>query len=182
MMRTASTLLAATFAIACTTHGGLDRSVSHGSPTTANIDDVPVKGFPAEVETPTGTVSGELLAVAPEGVYLLSSDGTRLVPADDVKQVSVELYGSGGILMAVWTVLGTVSTVSHGWFLALTAPTWIAVGASTAGAAGLNNDLDVPPNKVSSLCQFARFPAGLPASWPGGRQPPAQSVPNVPGM
>lgn len=170
MIRTACPLLAAILATSCVTHGGLDRSVSHGSPMTVKVEDVPVHGFQVDVEKAGGvTVSGELLGLGPEGIYVLSNNQTSLVATRDVKKVSVELYDSGWAWMLVWTVLGTASTLSHGFYLILSAPIWIATGSATTGAAGASNDLDVAPGQVMRLWQFARFPAGMPAAWPGVR-------------
>jgi hypothetical protein len=169
MIRTVAALLATTLTVGCVTHGGLDRGVSQGSRTTATLDEVPVKGFDVDVELASGSASGELLAVEPEGIYLLADDKTSFVAMRDVKKVSVELYSSDWGWMAGWTALGTASTLTHGFYLLFTAPVWLTTGTVTAAVAGASNDLKVTPAQLPRLWQFARFPAGLPASWPHTR-------------
>ena len=66
--------------------------------------------------------------------YVLSDGSTKRVPSGDVKKISIELYDSGGALIIAWTVLGTLSTASHGFFLIATAPSWVVVGATTGGS------------------------------------------------
>jgi hypothetical protein len=165
-MRAVGGAIACAALVAACRHGDIDRSAGFGgSPTTANIEDVPVKGFPVAVATANGTVSGELLAVGETEIHVLEDRGTRSIAIADVRSVSVELYPSRGGAMVLWTALGTVSTLSHGLLLIFSAPTWVVVGATTAGVSGLNNDIDIPRDKLPKLWQFARFPAGLPATW-----------------
>ncbi len=151
---------------ACARHGGLDRSVSYGSATRVPVEEVPVRGFRASVTTRDGTVSGELLAVDTDHVYVLDDDGkTVQISTDDVYRVTVDLHPSNVGWVIAWTVLGTGSTLSHGYFLLYTAPTWVAVGATTAALANGASGMTVRPGSVVYLWQFARFPGGLPGGW-----------------
>ena len=164
---------------ACATRGGLDRSVSYGDPTHVALKDVPVKGFLVDVDVYEGDgASGELLAVYDDGLWVLTDKGTRWVPKRSVRTVSVKLYRSPVGELVAWTFVGTLSTVSHGFFLVFTAPAWVLVGVTTALNASQATHLDVHQRDAPKLWQFARFPAGLPVGWRDPR--PAPLPPMVP--
>jgi hypothetical protein len=153
--------------------GELDRSVSHGNPAHAALEDVPVNGFPVDVELYEGdSVSGELLAVDDTTVSVLTKTGTRWIAKNNVSKVSVKLYASHAWELVGWTALGVVSTLSHGYLLIFTAPAWLLIGLPTAAASGASNHLHVDQSHAAYLWQFARFPAGLPPAWRGPVQPP----------
>jgi hypothetical protein len=165
-------LLAASNA-ACT-HYPVDRSAGYGgSPATVALRDVPVRGFNVSVERrESGNVSGELLAVNPEFVYVEVDEETQAVPVADIRGVSVDLYANEWGWYALWTTLGTLSTVTHGRYLIFTAPAWLATGIpATASLAGAGKVRVEATQVQPQLFQFARFPAGLPAGWPSKRAP-----------
>jgi hypothetical protein len=165
---------------ACTRYGSLDRSKGFtGNETTASLEDVPVRGHDIDIEHAGQTTSGELLAVDDLYLYVLTDGRVRAIERRKVTQVSVELYASQAGQAGLWTALGTVSTVSHGFFLVITAPVWLATGISVTAGAAATNDLEVRDDKLGPLYQFARFPQGLPPTWPGARVPLERSPPRV---
>lgn len=135
-----------------------------GSLTTADVASVPVRGAQVFVDCRDGsTTQGELLAANSQGVIVLEpTDTIADVSADRIDNVEVVLYSSGSGLTAVWTVFGTLSTLSHGYLLFLSAPIWILTGTIASAGSRSESKLDVPVNWLSSLYQFARFPQGLP--------------------
>jgi hypothetical protein len=115
---------------------------------------------------------GELIAVGDDTVFVLATDGTAgslvAIPTSPDLTAKLGTYSPaiGGIV--VWTFLGTVSTVSHGKFLILSAPVWIITGT----VVGINQTRgpierypgDNPWDAWNELRVFARFPQGLPES------------------
>ncbi len=181
MRRTVVALLAVIILAGCV-HGSLDRSVSHGARTHVALDDVPVKGFPVDVDLYDGDgVRGELLAADDAGLSVLTKTGTRRIAKSNVRKVSVEIYGSHAWEIVGWTVVGAVSTLSHGFLLIVTAPTWLVVGLTTAAGNAISNDLSVDARHAMYLWQFARFPEGLPPGWRDAA-PPLPMQPDAPAM
>jgi hypothetical protein len=103
---------------------------------------------------------GELIAVDADTVHVLA-DG-RLVSLARATLCCAELtaYRMDLSELQLWSVLGMVSTASHGFVLILTAPIWILAGTSATSAASY------APRIVSTdpviLQPFARFPQGIP--------------------
>ena len=139
------------------------------------VEDVPVRGFEIEIGTyQSRDVSGELIAVDARDVFVLEGTRLTIVPRSSVRVVAIELYPSGSGGAALWTVGGTLSTVSHGFFLLLTAPIWIATGTGQAISAARSNDRVMGPGGLDRLRSFARFPQGIPPGFrPGQRAPTA---------
>jgi hypothetical protein len=159
--------LAACALVACAHSTEVDRSRPTGrSPATVDVKDVPVKGFETQVEWEGGpTRTGELLAIDDRSLYLLIDGEIHPIPRAAVTSVSVELYPSHAWVSAGWAAVGTLSTLSHGFYLVFTAPVWVASGVGTSIYASNSNDVEVPNRELGRLNQFARFPQGLPAGW-----------------
>ena len=154
-------------ALAACNHYGTDRSAGYGgSPTNVDITEVPVKGFPIEVETGHGYVQGELLAAEGDVVYVLTKEGrVETVHKQEIVKATIEVYPSRAAPAIVWTILGTASTLSHGFFLVFTAPTWLAVGIPSSIEEG-SKVVKVDGPDTPQLWQFARYPAGMPRPAP----------------
>jgi hypothetical protein len=104
---------------------------------------------------------GELIAVDTDSVHVLA-DG-RLVSLARAMLCCAEVttYRMDLSELQVWSVLGLVSTASHGFVLILTAPMWIIAGtAATANASYAPRIVSTDP---VVLQPFARFPQGIPA-------------------
>jgi hypothetical protein len=61
------------------------------------------------------------------------------------------------------TFLGTVSTISNGWFLVFTAPMWMIGGGITSSKLSYNAIVDYPRMELNRFAPFARYPQGLPS-------------------
>jgi hypothetical protein len=106
--------------------------------------------------------------------------------------VTVEVRSSASGEMGVWTALGCASTVTHGYYLIITGPMWLATGITSAvGESRSSHAKAENQSDFGRLYQFARFPQGLPiairtqkwrvpsaASADGA---PAGSAPSLPG-
>jgi hypothetical protein len=99
-----------------------------------------------------GRLDGELIAVGPGAVHLLTERGLRVVPMARVASATLVLYepeGNGGAGLLVLT---------HGFYLVFTAIPWIAIDAGASRAPRLEH----PPWPLESFRPYARFPQGLP--------------------
>ena len=106
--------------------------------------------------------AGELLAVTPDSVWLLSDVGAVAVAHVDVRLATLIGWYPDTDKMMIWTIVGTVSTLSNGAFLLLTAPAWL-LGGSLATASQSRRPIVRTDNAAwSELRLYARFPQGLP--------------------
>jgi hypothetical protein len=115
-----------------------------------------------------GVVAGELLAVDPDTVFVLTWDGAvRGVPLDSVREATIAWYRGHATDLAAWTVVGTISTISNGVFLLLTAPMWLIAGSAATAAESRAPLVRVPTRADWTTARmYARYPAGLPPDLP----------------
>ena len=152
------------------------------------IEEVPVAGQHAEVryrdgDGESGAREGELLAIDGASVYLLIDGRTVIVERARLEEASVEIHDAEGTVMVAWTLLGTLSTASHGFLLIVSAPVWMLGGLMSGLSAGVENDAVASNDVLDALRSRARFPAGLPDTWdlaarhPDPREPAAGGAP-----
>lgn len=110
----------------------------------------------------TREIEGELIAVTPDSLYLL--DGSRLVALYRLHMVAATLnrYAPASAPMAGWAVFGSLSSLSHGYFIVASLPLWILVGSVSTNAVTNAAIVRSPPATLQSFAPYARFPAGLP--------------------
>lgn len=167
-MSPARTLLVALFASGCAV-APLDRSVSRGPvDTSLQVSDVPVRGFRVSVETrgaDVAPVDGELLAVDRLHVWVARGWEVVALHRDEVARVTVTVLDdeATGLGLGVWTGLGAASTLSHGYYLLLSAPVWLGLGVPLTVYTSAQNRARFDKD-LGGLWQFARFPQGLPAA------------------
>ena len=107
-------------------------------------------------------VRGEFIAVNTETVYVDTLTGLVAISLSDIIKARLATYDSRHGNLAVWTLLGTLSTASHGYVLILSAPVWI-IGGSIAAATQSHKPIEsFPDSDWNELKKFARFPHGLP--------------------
>lgn len=112
----------------------------------------------------TEKVKGEYITSDSENVYLLY-DSLEVIPRYKITEAVLEIDDKNTSQYSGWTVLGTVSTLSHGWFLVFTMPTWLTTGIiATSGESYRDRySADDPTNEYwDHIIKFARFPQGLP--------------------
>ncbi len=116
-------------------------------------------------------VEGELLAIDEQTLWLFAEppEADELtqpllvsIPLKRVTAVEIEVHDSVSGTLGVITAVGTASTMSHGFFLILSAPTWLAFGIPSSLVDNSTGEIDVEPGQRAYLYQFARFPQGLP--------------------
>jgi len=105
-------------------------------------------------------VEGELLAATPDTLHVLSFNGWLAVPVNKVRVATLTAFRVPLDGIITWGAFGGMSTLSHGWFLILTLPTWIV--ASTLAGASASKAPRVRSVDPAKLAPFARFPQGLP--------------------
>ncbi len=163
----ASLICLMVFAAGCATTNQPERWLS-----TAGMQDSVGFGGWARVWTDTQKVSskvipavqGELIAVHPDSIYLLSNDCILAgVPVSSVKEVHLTAYnGEAAPSLNAWYAIGAVLTPAHGWFLALELPAWFLVGGIATSAASNVPEFEWPDETWDVIRRYARFPQGLP--------------------
>jgi len=123
-----------------------------------------------EVDTTTGrhhgdagTMSGELIAVAPDSVFVLS--GGALVALRRVRSLSGTLwaYDANWGVLALWGTVGAIGSISNGYYAGLTLPLWIVASGFAAGSQSRAPRVEAADSAAwEDLRLYARFPQGLP--------------------
>lgn len=145
----------------------LDRDLAFGGSRAdkGSIDDVPVKGSDVTVFLAGGNrLVGELIAVSDTHVFVLDEFEVTGVPFQKVDRVVVILDSRRTLLAAltVWGAIGTVSTLSHGVGLIISAPTWAVMSTTSASTVGVPMQTEATGGQYARLAAYARFPQGLP--------------------
>lgn len=110
----------------------------------------------------TRGVAGELLAVSEDTLLLLGDSGVTAISTATVRKGRLTGYRSSAGLVGSFAALGTLATVSNGYFLVFTAPMWIIGGTIAAGTESTTPVIEVPPPRWQALAAWARFPQGIP--------------------
>ncbi len=113
---------------------------------------------------------GELIAVEKDSIFWLEDNNLRSLAREDVSRIRVFTYRSQHAALTAWTVLGTLSTVSHGMLLVMSAPAWILFGSLTTGAVSREPIVGYvsrgrqpsPSSDWLKLAHYSRFPQGIP--------------------
>ena len=103
---------------------------------------------------------GELIAVMPDTVFVADSL-LHVIPVSEILSARLELYNAGGGVSG-GVAGGTLSTLTNGWFLALTMPMWLLGGSIAATARSYEPIISYPGAPLSQFVPFARFPQGFP--------------------
>lgn len=115
---------------------------------------------------PARRAAGELLAVDPDTVFLLSPGDTLIaVPRDRVLRGRLAYYDAQIWAPSLWTAVGTMSTLSHGFVLLVSAPVWIVTGTAATASQSHRPIIDVRRNDGTEwrvVGRYARFPLGMP--------------------
>lgn len=111
-------------------------------------------------------LQGEFLAVEGDSLFVFATVDERWelvsLSLSDILGGKLRAYDPGTGQYAGWAVLGTLSTVSHGFYLVLTAPVWILGGTAIASSQSKIADYEFAQTSIHKLGAFARFPAGMP--------------------
>ncbi|HKK07264.1 MAG TPA: hypothetical protein VKA44_00115, partial [Gemmatimonadota bacterium] len=113
-------------------------------------------------------VQGELLAVGSDSLWVLDESGAvTAVGLGGVRRVEVYAYAprTGGA--AAWVLLGSLATISNGYYSVFTTPLWgLTGGIATNADRGAATPAADHGGGWEKIRRFARFPQGLPADLP----------------
>ena len=108
-------------------------------------------------------IDGELIALDTDTLYILTDQRFQSIAKPDITKARLVSYDSKAGSMGGLVFLGTLSTLSHGAFLILTAPfLWMIGGGATAASQSLKPIIDYPDRSLEDFQHYARFPQGLP--------------------
>jgi hypothetical protein len=108
---------------------------------------------------PSTVFEGELIAVDADTVHILF-DRLVSVPRASYCCITVTAFQMDYTPLVVWGLAGTLSTLSHGVGLLLTAPIWALWATSAAASASMAPR--VRSTDPAALRPYARFPQGIP--------------------
>ncbi len=126
-------------------------------------------------------VSGELIAVGADSVYVLRAGTAELTayPLLAILEAELVAYGpnTGGV--GGWALLGTLGTASHGYYLLFSMPAWAITGSvatlSAARAGRIKHEF--PDLDWRQFVPWAQFPQGLPRDLDRGSLTHAPATP-----
>ncbi len=157
----------------------LPREEARGGATAASIEEVPTCGHQVTVSLKNQqVVEGELIAADATALHVLDADRLASIAAAEIDRVTVRVLPNSSGSVAGAMVLGTISTVSNGYFLVFTAPLWIISGIAAWNVASTRSS-EVATPADPALPAYARFPQGMPPGWPptSARPPTCLQVP-----
>ncbi len=105
---------------------------------------------------------GELIAIHADSLFVLSANSLTAIPTAKIKKATLTAYGANWGPLAAWTVVGTLSTASHGVGLIISAPVWILTGTIATSEQSYAPQITFPEKSWNEFRMYARFPSGLP--------------------
>jgi hypothetical protein len=110
----------------------------------------------------TKQIDGELIAIHPDSIFVLAANNLVGIPAAQIAKAKLTAFDANTGPLILWSVLGTLSTLSHGAGLIISAPVWIISGTAATSAQSYTPQLSFPKKPWNEFRPFARFPNGLP--------------------
>lgn len=144
-----------------------------------------VQGREAQLDFQDNPLVGELLAVSPDSLWLLTRGiAVTAVPLRSLDQVRVQLHGMGGSKALAWNAIGATATVLAMWHACTQvedascrgiAPvigvSWAIVGGIFGFALARSSRRDLPASE-RALRGFVRFPQRLPPGFEAALERP----------
>lgn len=139
-------------------------------------------GFAVVTVPGKGVFHGELIAISPLEVWVLVGDAMLHEPLARVSKLEIHPYRVPVGGLAATGALGTLSTLSHGFFLVISAPLWIVTTVISGAMYSRTARERYDGGNWDELAKWARFPQGMPAGLTReellrGRQAPAVPLP-----
>ena len=123
---------------------------------------------------------GELIAVGPDSLFVLEPGGCSAYGHARVRNALLTGYDSEADRLQAWTIVGSISTLSHGYGLAVSLPAWLLVGSLATASQAHAGRVAVTPTTWEKARIYARFPQGLPEGIDRAalrpREPPPRTV------
>jgi hypothetical protein len=118
-----------------------------------------VESRPASPSSPPSLVlDGELIAADGKSVVLAKNGHVTVVPVTCANRMTVAAFEPGVAEAIAIGSVGGLSTLSHGFFLVISAPIWLVTTMGATWAQSGAGTLEKPRNPGA----WARFPQGLP--------------------
>lgn len=109
-------------------------------------------------------LTGELIALTPESVYVLTNTGVETVLLQDVNKARLIFYKTDAQRFTSWTAAGGFLSITNGYFFVFSFPLWMITGAVTVNEEAKRvNYIDFPEQPWAEFRKYARFPQGLSA-------------------
>ena len=113
-----------------------------------------------EIKSLKNRIAGELIAISKDTVFI--ANGTiQTVASKDILSARLVIYDAPS--MVGYVFLGTLLTISNGFYLIFTAPMWIIGGSIAAVSRSYDPIIDYPQRPLEDFMPFARYPQGLPS-------------------
>jgi len=109
------------------------------------------------------TGSGELIAVTLDSIYWLEADGLHTQPRRATVQARITAFDANSSSFTAWTILGTLSTASHGILSPISATLWIIGGSVSAASRSFEAVEKSTYAEWDEIGKYARYPSGIPA-------------------
>ena len=124
------------------------------------------RGCWIELETKVDKIFGEFIGLSEENVYVeVIKFGKKLyaVPRDEVKKARIVAFYPDGIdYLGLWTLLGVLSTPSHGWYKTYSALIWSLFGISSIIGRSYEPVFNYSKKELDKMSIYARYPQGVP--------------------
>jgi hypothetical protein len=107
---------------------------------------------------------GEFISHNNESVFIMTNVGLEEIEKSQIDSARLIMYNTQSLEYSVWTTLGSLSTLSNGFYLSFTLPLWLLTGIPVStGEVRRQNYIDYPAAGWAEMGKFARFPQGMPA-------------------
>ena len=134
----------------------------HGYLPTSEETQSDTHGGWTKIQSKNKLLSGELIAISSDSIFILSNDQLNVISKIEVIDMRLDKYDSKSINMFGWTTAGIYSTISHGWGLFLSVPSWILTGSIVSSYQSRKPIIEYPNSPFDNFIRFSRFPQGLP--------------------
>lgn len=111
------------------------------------------------------TADGEFIAFQDSVIYVLTESEPVSIRCKEVRSASFDIYSKKTGLFAGWTLLGSVSVLSHGYFAVFSLPLWLLTGIPSTISESLDGRYAENTPTIywwQSISKFSRFPQGIP--------------------
>jgi len=105
---------------------------------------------------------GEFIAVGDDSLFCLVENNLLSIPLQSISSATITTFNSHHGRIASCTLLGMLSTGSHGFGAVVSAPLWIIMGSISTSIRSHEPIKKYGRRDWVELRKYARFPAGIP--------------------
>ncbi|MBN1387216.1 MAG: hypothetical protein JW965_02145 [Bacteroidales bacterium] len=115
------------------------------------------------INSSNDSITGEFIAANEDSIYIMQNGEIQIYAISNISFARVIIFNNARGAYLIWTVAGSLLTISNGGFFIFTLPTVLVSGILTTVAESKRvNYLDYPSNGFKELSKYARFPQGMP--------------------